>query len=116
MNYFWVLFIIFALLVAGDKIITMFNIHHVNKNFNLAEKDRYSVEKNPLAKWLFEKFGLWRGTAIYYPLSILTLFTAYGLFRLFLGQRVSLYIVMMLYGLVIMNNLYFLLKYLRIIP
>ena len=111
---FWILFLIFALLVAGDKIITVANIYQVNKNFDL--KDINQVEKNPFAKYLFDKFGLLWGTLIYLPLSLLTLFIAYYLLKWPFGEQTALYILMMLYALVFMNNIYFLFKYMRLIP
>lgn len=110
----WMVFLIFALLVAGDKIITIANIHQVNKNFNL--KDKYEIEKNPVAKWFFEKLGLFGGSLVYYPLSILTVFVAFLLLRIPFGSKIALYILVLLYGLVLANNFYFLFKYSRLIP
>ncbi len=114
MNFFWIVFIIFAVLVAADKAITVINIHQVNKHFDL--NDKFQVEKNPVARGLFNKFGLMWGTIIYYPLSLLTVFIAYYLLRIPLNEGISLYIIMMLYSLVLMNNLYLLLKFSRIVP
>ena len=79
-------------------------------------KDKYSVEKNPVAKWFFEKFGLIGGTIMYFPWSILTVFAAFLLLRIPFGEKIALYILVMLYGLVLANNFYFLFKYMRLIP
>lgn len=116
MNTLTVIFLIFALLVTADKLITVVNIKQVQKNFPEAVKDDpYKVEKNPLAKWFFEKFGLAGGTVIYWFISLGTVFVFYYLFTIPFSPRVALYIVMMLYAFVLMNNFYFLLKYSRLI-
>jgi len=116
----WVLIVI-VLLVSLDKIITVANILQVEKNF--PEVDRYSIEKNPVAKFFFVKCGLLGGTIIYGILSVLTFILALvllewtlKLFGVVNAQSISLYIMMLLYGLVISNNLFFFLKYSRIVP
>lgn len=113
---FWVILIIFAVLAFGDKAITAVNIHQANKNFPEAmKKDPYQVELNPVAKWFFNKFGLIGGTVIYFFISIPILFFAYRLLSIPFGENTSLYILMILMGFVIMNNLYFLLKFSKVI-
>ena len=69
----WVLIVI-TLLVSVDKIITVANIKAVEKNF--PEIDRYSIEKNPLAKNFFIKFGLGWGTLLYGVFSVITFLVA----------------------------------------
>ena len=116
MNTLGALFLIFALLVTADKLITVVNIKQVQKNFpDAVADDPYKIEKNPLAKWFFQKLGLLWGSVVYWVISLGTVFLFYYLFKLPFGPRVSLYIVMMVYGFVIVNNLYFLLKYSRLI-
>ena len=115
----WVLLVI-VLLVGVDKIITVANIKAVEKNF--PEIEPYSIEKNPIAKFFFEKCGLLFGTIFYFFLSVITFIIALlllewtlKLFGVVNATSISLYIMIMLYGLVISNNLYFLLKFSRIV-
>jgi hypothetical protein len=111
------LFLIFLLLVTLDKGLTAFNIHSSNKNFPEATKeDPYKIEKNPLAKWFFVKLGLFGGTIVYGMVSILTLFLALSALKIAFGESVSLYIIFMIYGFVIFNNLYFSFKFTGVIP
>lgn len=116
----WVLVVI-VLLVGIDKIITVANIKAVEKNF--PEIDKYSIEKNPLAKFFFKRCGLIGGTILYGILSVLTFILALillewtlKLFNVVNAQSISLYIMIILYCLVIGNNLFFLLKFSRIVP
>lgn len=113
---FWTLFVILALLITADKVLTYWNIKQVWKNFpDAVKEDKYKIERNPLAKRLFEMYGLLGGTIVYWFFSIVTLFGAFYLLSLAFGERISLYILIMFYGLVIMNNFYFLLKYSKVI-
>lgn len=110
------LLLIFFILVLLDKGLTAANILLVNKNYPLATKsDYYLVEKNPIAKWCFSKFNLAGGTLTYGIISILTLFIAFYILSFIFSERIALYVIFILYGLVIANNVYFLLKYARII-
>lgn len=122
MNFDWKIVIFFLLaLVVADKLITCANIIAVKKNF--PHIDEYSIEKNPLAKYFFEKFGLWGGTIIYTILSLLTVLVTMTLIAFSLKlfgvsnyKSIALYIITMIYGLVIANNLFFLLKFSRVVP
>jgi len=112
-----ILLLIFVILVSLDKVITVINILQVNKNFPDAVKDEpYKIEKNPLAKWFFNNLGLTMGTIFYGLISILTLFIAYYLLGFMVRPQISLYIIIMVYGLVLANNFYFLFKYSALIP
>jgi len=120
MNFWIVVTIIAIVLVSLDKGITAYNVKAVAKNN--PGVNPYSIERNPLAKWTFQKFGLTGGTIIYWFLSIVTFIMAVYLFsypaRVFAPNNaygVALYVVMMVYGLVIFNNLYFSLRYNKII-
>ena len=116
----WVLVVI-VLLVSLDKIITAVNIKAVEKNF--PEVDKYSIEKNPVARFFFEKCGLVGGTILYGILSVLTFILALillewtlKLFGVVNAQSISLYAMILFYCLVIGNNLFFLLKFSKIVP
>ena len=102
-----IVILIMILLIACDKALTIMNIKAVQKNFPNA--DAVSIEKNPLAKYLFEKTGLIWGTIIMSAVSL-------GLFLLiaFLfasSRNTIIYLFFLGYGFVIANNLYFFLKY-----
>lgn len=110
-------FLIAVLLVSADKIITVMNIKAVEK-YNPEVKNALSIEKNPIAKLCFEKTGLFVGSILYGIFSLITFLFAllilYYPSRIFAPNNpwgVALYIVFMIYCLVIGNNLYFLLRY-----
>jgi hypothetical protein len=116
-----ILFLIFLVMVMLDKGLTAANIVQVNKHFpNATKGDYYAVERNPVAKFFFQSFGLFWGTIIYGVISILTLFASFFLIAgaLFYftndkgyAGRIALYILFIFYGIVVTNNTYFLLKY-----
>jgi len=118
----WTLIIILVIcLVSVDKIITYYNIKAVEKNF--PEIDKFEIEKNPIAKYFFKNFGLIWGSVLFVFLSIVTFFFALGLITwclILLGVNnafsISLWVVIIIYFLTIGNNLYFFLKFSRIIP
>lgn len=119
-NWKIVIIVLIALVVA-DKLITVANIQAVKKNFPKINTLR--VEKNLLAKFFFTKFGLLYGTIFYSILSIITTLISIlllnwtlSLFGVPNSLSISLYVIMMWFGLVITNNVYFLLKFSRIIP
>ena len=122
MEFNWTIVImIIVILVTADKLLTVANINAVKKNF--PDVDPLSIEKNPLAKYFFEQQGLVMGTILYGLFSILTvllfIFVANLIFKLCGVENtlsISLYLIMIIYGFVIFNNLYFLLKFSRIIP
>ncbi len=116
----WVLVVI-VILVSLDKIITAANILQVEKNF--PEVNKYDIEKNPVAKFFFKKCGLLWGTIIYGILSVLTFILALillewtlKLFGVVNAQSISLYVMILLYCLVIGSNLFFLLKFSKVVP
>lgn len=115
----WVLIVI-ILLVGIDKIITVANIKAVEKNF--PEIEPYSIEKNPIAKFFFKQCGLIGGTALYFVLSVITFIIALmliewtlKLFNVVNASSIALYIMIILYCLVIGNNLFFLLKFSKVV-
>lgn len=114
---FLTLLLIFFVIVLLDKGITFANIKQTWKNFPESVKDDlYKAEKNPLAKWFFQKLGLTLGTVVYLVLAILTLFIGFFILQKAFGETTALFIIFMLYGLVIANNIFYLLRALRIIP
>ena len=116
-----IIIVVIILLVSLDKLLTVANIKSVEKNF--PEIDRLSIEKNPIAKSFFIKYGLIWGTALYWLLSIITFLIALGLiswtlslFKVTNHLSISLWLIMIFYGFTIMNNLFFLLKFNGVIP
>ena len=118
----WTLiFLLILLLVSADKIITYYNIMAVEKNF--PDIDPFSIERNPLAKKFFQNFGLLWGNILYSILSLLTFLLALALIKwtlsLFGVQNslsIALWVMVILYGMAIANNLFFLFKFNRWIP
>jgi len=116
----WVLIVI-VLLVTIDKGITIVNIKAVEKNFPTI--DKFSIEKNPIAKFFFKKCGLIGGTILYWFLSIITFILALillewtlKLFGVANAFSISLWIMIIIYCVVIGNNLFFMLKFSRVVP
>lgn len=117
-----IIILVIIILVTLDKALTVINIKQVENNFPEV-KNPLSIEKNPIAKHLFEKFGLYGGTAIYWIFSIITFLIALGflswcisLFKVQNHLSISLWVMFIWYGIVIANNLFFLLKFSKIIP
>lgn len=108
------LLIIFLLLAFADKFITTVNINQAKRNFPNANP--LNIEKNPLARYFFTKLGIIGGSIIYGILSVISMFIAFYLLRIGLNESLSLYFIFIVYGIVILNNLFFLLKFSRIIP
>lgn len=121
MNFWMVVFLVAVLLVGLDKTFTYINIKEVQKNY--PSVDALKIEKNPLARWSFQKMGLLGGTIFYFIFSIGTFMVAVwalkglaGLWAPANALGVSFYIVTMAYFLVLGNNFYFFLKFSKIIP
>ena len=119
-NFVWVLIII-VILVSLDKGITFMNVKAVEKNF--PQIDKFSIEKNPLAKFLFNKFGLEWGIVFCWLISILTFLIALklldwciSLFNVTNSFSIALWISIILYCMIIGNNLFFLLKFSKVVP
>lgn len=112
MNKILIILIIAIVLVFLDKFITVLNVNTVSKNN--PNIDKFSIEKNPIQKYFFIKFGLIEGAIIYFLISLITFLVAYYCLSL-IWPNYALYIMVMIYGLVIFNNLFFLLKYSKII-
>lgn len=109
---FLVALIVFTIL---DKGLTLVNLQQVQKNF--PEADTTKVEKNPVAKFAFDKLGFWGGTIAMFFFSIgYYILIWYGVSWIFPGkQNVFLYIFFVVMSFVVGNNLYFLLKYSKVI-
>ena len=116
-----VVFLLILLLVSADKIITYYNIKAVEKNF--PDIDKFSIERNPLAKKFFQNFGLLWGSILYGILSLLTFLIALALIKWTLSLfgvtnslSIALWIMVIIYSMAIGNNLFFALKYSGFIP
>jgi type IV secretory pathway VirB6-like protein len=121
MNTNLILFIVVILLVSGDKITTYYSLKNLQKNN--PNVDYLSAERNPLAKFFLGKLGLGWGNFVYAIISIITFYIALYLMRLCLKGfgvtnyiGIPYYIMFMVYGFVLANNLYFVLKHGRILP
>ncbi len=115
-----IVIIVLIILVVADKAITIVNLNAIKKNF--PKVDPITAEKNPLARFFFQKFGLTWGTILYGIISLLTAFLFLFFLSTFLNGlnvpnalSISLYVFMIIYGFILMNNLFFLLKYSKVI-
>ena len=120
MNFWIVVFIIALLMIGADKTLTYLNVKAVAKNNPDVEATK--IEKNVVAKFMFDKLGMFWGSIIFGILTIPTFILAVWLFTYPASlwapdnaRGVALYIVMMVYGLVLTNNTYFFLRFNHII-
>lgn len=104
-----ILIILAILLIAIDKLITALTIKRVEKNY--PNKDKYSIEKNPLALYFFKNYGIIIGSILYFFLSIITFLFASWLFNFILPLNVCFIILDILYLMAIINNLYWFNKF-----
>lgn len=117
----WITIIVVAIiLIAVDKGLTVANIKAVEKNN--PGIDPLSIEKNPIAKWSFQKTGLFWGTILYGLFSLATFFFALLLFyypaKVWAptnGWGVSFYVMCLVYAFILMNNFYFFLRYTKLL-
>lgn len=118
MNWPFVFLIIF-LLIAADKILTVINIKLTMKD---TPENPYGIERNPIAKWSFQKGGLFWGTIIYGVFSFATFLLAMWLMSFATAVwsptnkwQVAFYIMFIAYSFVLGNNAFFMLKYAKLI-
>lgn len=116
-----IVIIVLVALVIADKALTVINLNTMKKNF--PDVDILKAEKNPIARFFFQKFGLVGGTIIQGLLGIITAIIALLLFNQTLQKfyvpnslSISLWIVIIIYSIVIGNNLFFLLKASKVVP
>jgi hypothetical protein len=113
----WITILIIAIiLIVVDKGLTVANIKAVQKNN--PSIDALSIEKNPVAKFAFQKTGLFWGSILYGIFSLATFFFAMLLFYYPAkawapgnAWGVSFYIMTIIYFFIIGNNFYFWLRY-----
>jgi len=98
-----------AFLIFLDKFITVLTIKNVAKKY--PDKDKYSVERNPLASYFFKEFGLGFGSLLYGILSFFSFNFSVWLLSFVLSQRISYIILCVIYVLVIINNIKWFLRY-----
>jgi len=101
--------IIAIFLIFCDKLTTALTIKAVEVKF--PNKDKWSVEKNPLALYFFKQFGLLPGSLLYGIFSIFSFFFCVWILNLFLSFIISFIIIATIYVLVLINNIKWFLKY-----
>lgn len=114
----WTIVLMVAIiLVTADKTITVMNIKSVEKHSPEIE-DALKIERNPIARFVFRKCGLLFGAILYGIFSLGTFFIAMWLFhpaaKAYAPNNawgVAFYIVFMFYCFVVANNIYFFLRY-----
>ena len=113
-------FIVAVILITLDKGLTVMNIVTVAKNH--PDVDPYSIERNPLAKLSFQKFGLGYGTVLYWFLSLGTFYIALYFLSTMTklwapgnAYGAALYILVIFYAFVVANNFYFFLRYSKLL-
>ena len=120
MTNFYTIIIIAIILIVVDKGLTVANIKAVEKNN--PGIDALSIEKNPVAKFAFQKTGLFWGSILYGIFSLATFFFAMLLFYYPAkawapgnGWGVSFYVMCLIYSVILMNNFYFFLRYSKLL-
>lgn len=123
LTFHWgVVLAIIIIFIILDKSITLANIKAVQKNFPKV-KDPLSIEKNPVAKFFFQKFGLVGGSILFgivsFFLALIFMALVWFALQFFWPQTalsMSFYVLCLVYGFTIVNNLFFLLKFSKLIP
>ena len=104
---FIVILLIFVILVFADKALTMLNLSVLMKD---SPNSYLTAEKNPAAKWFFDKFGLLWGSIIFGIVTVCTLFIMFYSFKTVFGEDKTMWVIFLIYGAVCFNNLFYLLK------
>jgi len=105
----WTLMIIFIVLISADKLLTLWNMQVLAKN-SQNNPDYLKAEKNVAARWCFEKLGLIGGTILFGIVTLITLSIAYYSFSQVFDPYKVLWVIFIIYGIVVFNNSYYLLK------
>lgn len=111
MNWYIVIAAI-LLIVALDKMSTFFAIKSLNDNF--PQVDHLSAEKNPVARYFFSEFGLFKGTAFFFLVTTAFLSIVCLILGHFLSAKsfaLFFHLLLLWHGIVIFNNLFYFLKY-----
>jgi len=120
MTNFYTILIVAIILITLDKGLTVANIKAVEKNN--PGVDALSIEKNPIAKFSFQKFGLLWGSILYGLFSLATFF--FAMLLLYYPAKmwapnnawgVSFYVMTVIYFLIMGNNFYFFLRYSKLL-
>lgn len=115
MNWTIIIIIILACVIA-DKTSTYFAIDALDRNH--PGINSFEAEKNPVAKWFFERYGLLLGSALFavFTASWLLLIT-WIMMRVLLPSVFLIFIFSLIawHGFVLVNNVYYYLKYSGII-
>ena len=104
---FKILLLIFVLLVFADKALTMMNLTVLSKD---KPANYLDAEQNIAAKWFFQKCGLLWGSILFGIVTLCTLFIMFYCFKSVFGVDKTLWFIFLVYGAVIFNNIFYLLK------
>jgi hypothetical protein len=113
-SIFLICIIIFTLL---DKGLTLINLFQIKHNFPQVESTK--AEINPLNRFILNYFGLYGGTIVMFIFSIIYSIGIWYFILFIFGKNAgstALYTMFVIYGFVVANNSYFLLKYSQVIP
>lgn len=109
-NIFQFKYLIIALsLIFLDKVITLLTIKKVEINF--PNRDKFSIEQNPLALYFFKQFGLYSGSFFYAIVSIFFFFFSVQLLSFLFSYNTSFMIISSLYCFALINNIRWFIKY-----
>lgn len=121
MNW-WIVILIIFLLVGADKCLTYINLKLVQKNN--PQTNPLDIEKNPAAKFFFQKFGILGGSIIFFFITCISLFICllllanglkYITFTASNPYGYALWLITVLYFMVLGNNFYFMFRYAKLI-
>ena len=107
----FIYFFIALTLIFLDKSITALTIKIVEKKH--PTKDKFSIEKNPLALHFLVNYGLLMGSIFYGIVSLFTFFFTSWLFHFIIGWDISYLIMCLIYVVVIINNIRWYFKFKR---
>lgn len=101
------LVLLFIILIALDKSITMWNLSILKDQ---GQTNYLSAEKNIAAKWFFEKCGLLWGSLLFGLVTFGTLSLCFWGLKSFMNEYQALWIIFLIYGAVIGGNIFQLIK------
>lgn len=98
-------------LIFLDKFITFLTILAVGEKY--PNRDKFSVEKNPLALYFMRSFGLGVGSLCYGIFSFFSFFFCVWLLDFIFEWETGFVIISLIYCVVLLNNLKWFIKYSR---
>ena len=106
------LLLLFVILIALDKSITMWNLSVLKEQ---GQTNYLDAEKNIAARWFFEKCGLLWGSLLFGLVTLGTLSLCFWGLKGITNEYTALWIIFLVYGAVLGSNIFMLIKNMKLI-